>query len=266
MKRISKLELTIISGALLLAFLVVVLFWGMNRSPASTSKSPEAALYDGSVSEAVHAPSVTEPSLVTSVGLAKLKEATTVNALILGDSVAESVGASNKDLSSWYTLVSNDLKGKYPGSLQWAFQTTGNATMTEALDALTEATPKTDLVIVCVGRNDWATLTTDAFKQKYEQFLAELNFKSPDADLFLVVEPPVKDIAMNNLTFPYRQVILDISKEHQLPVIDAWTVFIKDPMPLNGLLIDGVNPNDTGYKILADEVVRKFEERLTLAP
>ena len=266
MKITSKLELTIILGAIVLAFLVVVLFWGMNRGNSPVSKSPAAALYDAPVSEAVPAPSVTEPSLVTPLGLAKLKGATTVKALILGDSVAESVGASNKDLSSWYTLVSTNLQTKYPGTLQWAFKTTSKATITDALTSLTEVTPETDLIVLCVGRNDWATLTTDVFKQKYEQFLAELKVKSPKAELFLVVEPPVKDIASNNQTFPYRQVILDISKEHQLPVIDAWTVFINDPIPLNGLLSDGVNPNDTGYHIFANEVVKKFEERLALVP
>ena len=78
----------------------------------------------------------------------------------------------------------------------------------------------------------------------------------------MVVEPPVKAIATNNQTFPYRQVIMDISKDHQLPVFDAWTIFIKDPTPLNGLLADGVNPNDQGYRVFANEVVKKFEERL----
>jgi len=266
MKSPSKLELTIILAAVILAFLVVALFWGMNRGTSSASTSPSVALYVAPVAEATPASSVAEPTTATSVGLAKLKGSTTVKALILGDSVAESLGASNKNVSSWYSLVSTNLHTKYPGTLQWAFKTTSKATMTDALNALTEVTPDTDLIILCVGRNDWATLTTDAFKQKYEQFLTELKAKSPNVELFLVVEPPVKAIATNNQTFPYRQVILDISQAHQLPVIDAWTVFIKDPVPLTGLLADGVIPNDKGYGILAGEVVKKFEERLLITP
>ena len=125
MKSPSKLELTIISGAIILAFLVIALFWGMNRSTSSTS--PSAALYVAPVSEATPSTSTTDPNPVTPLGLAKLKGSTTVKALILGDSVAESLGASNKDLSSWYSLVANDLKGKYPGTLQWAFKTTSKA-------------------------------------------------------------------------------------------------------------------------------------------
>ncbi|HZK54091.1 MAG TPA: SGNH/GDSL hydrolase family protein [Desulfosporosinus sp.] len=266
MKSTSKVELTIISGAVILSLVVFGIFWWMNRDTAA----PSTALYVAPVSEpepeAAVVASEPEPSPVTALGLAKLKDTTTVNALVLGDSVAESVGASNKDLSSWYTLVAKDLQRNYPGTLEWTFNTSDKATIDDALKTLPEITPETDLVMLCVGRNDWSTLTTDDFKLKYEQFLAEVTAKSPDAEVFLVVEPPVKDVAMNNQTFPYRRVILDISKEHQLPVIDAWTVFIEDPTPLNGLLFDGVNPNDTGYSILAAEVVRKFEERLALLP
>jgi len=262
MKSTKKLETMIILAAIILALLAVVLFWGMNRGTSSTSSSPSVALYVAPVSETTPAPSVTAPSVATPVGLAKLKGPTTVKTLILGDSVAESVGASNKDLSSWYTLVANDLRSQYPGTFQWAFKTTNKGTMTDALNALPEVTPDTDLILLCVGRNDWATLTTDAFKQKYEQFLVELKVKNPQAELFLVVEPPVKNTADNNKSFPCRQVILDLGNTHQIPVIDGWTVFINDPTPLNGLLADGVNPNDQGYRVFANEVVKKFEERL----
>lgn len=260
MKSTSKLEITIILAAILLSVLVVAIFWGMNREgpPKTTlSNTPSAALYTPD--------SEPEPSPVTP-GLAKLKDPTTVKALVLGDSVAESVGASKKDVSSWYTLVAKDLQSKHPGTLEWTFNTSSKATIEDALKTLPEITPDTDLIVLCVGRNDWNTLTTDDFKLKYEQFLAEVTAKIPNAELFLVVEPPVSRIATNNKTFPYRQVILDLGKDHQLPVIDAWTVFIEDPTPLNGLLFDGVNPNDKGYGILASEVVRKFEERLALLP
>lgn len=207
----------------------------------------------------------TKQSPVTSLGLAKLTEPTTVKALILGDSVGESLGASNKGLSSWYTLVANDLRSKYPGTFQWNFKTRNEATIEDALKYVPEVTQDTDLIILCLGRNDWVTLTTNDFKQKYEQFLAELKAKSPHTDLFLVVEPPVKNIANNNKSFPYRQVILDLGKKHQISVIDEWTAFINDPTPLNGLLADGVNPNDKGYRIFANEVLKKLEEHLLLA-
>ena len=264
MKSTKKLEWTIILTAIILSLLVVALFWGMNRGTSSTSNSPSTALYVAPVSEATPAPSVTQPSIATPLGLAKLKGPTAVKALILGDSVAESLGASNKDLSGWYALVGNDLRSKHPGTLQWNFKTTKKATIQDALNFLPEVTPDIDLVIVCLGRNEWATLTTDQFKQKYEQCLQELKVKIPNANVFLVVEPPVKTVATNNLTFPYRQVILELGQKNQLPVIDQWSAFINHPTPLSGLLADDVNPNDQGYRVFADEVLKKFNE-VTLA-
>lgn len=273
MKSTNKLELRIISGAIVLSILVFGIFWGMNRGSSTRS-----SLYSPATSEALYVAPVSEPDAtpassptaetnpVMPVGLAKLKSAETVKALVLGDSVAESVGASKKEISSWYTLVNKDLQITYPGTFEWTFITSDKATIDDALKTLPEMTPETDVIVLCVGRNDWTTLTTEDFKLKYEQFLAEVTVKSPNAELFLVVEPPVNSLATNNKSFPYRQVILDLGKDHQLPVIDAWTVFIEDPTPLDGLLFDGVNPNDQGYKILAAEVVRKFEERLSLLP
>lgn len=265
MKNTSKVELYIIVAAIILALLVLALFWGLNRekpskstlsatSPATLSKLPN--------SEATTASIQPEQTPVTSLGLAKLTGPTTVRALIMGDSVAESLGASNKDLSSWYTLVANDLRSQYPGTFQWNFKTTNKATIVDALKYLPEVTQEADLIILCLGRYDWATLTTNDFKQKYEQFLVELKVISPHTDLFLVVEPPVKSIETNNKSFPYRQVILDLGQKYQLPVIDQWSAFIKDPAPLSHLLADGVNPNDKGYQVFADEVLKKFDEYL----
>lgn len=269
MNSTRKVDLTIILAAIILALVVFALFWEMNRGkPISTTSlnASSTALYVPPTSEATTtASSKPVPSPVTPLGLAKLTGPVTVKALILGDSVGESLGASNKDLTSWYTLVANDLHAKYPGTVQWNYKTAKEATIDDALKTLPEITPETNLIILCLGRSDGATLTTQDFKQKYEQFITELKGKSPHTDLFLVVEPPVKAIATNNKTFPYRQVILDLGKKYKLPVIDEWSAFLNDPTPLSDLLADRVNPNNKGYRIFANAVVKKFEESLTLA-
>ncbi|HEY8875889.1 MAG TPA: SGNH/GDSL hydrolase family protein [Desulfosporosinus sp.] len=266
MKNTSKAELYIISGAIILALIVFAYFWVMNRDRPTSStllNASSTALYVPPTSEATTtASSKPEKGPLKPLGLAKLTGPATVKALILGDSVAESLGASNKNLTSWNALVANDLHAKYPGTVEWNYKTTKEATIDDALKTLPEGTQATDLIILCVGRNDGAILTTDDFKQKYEQFIAELKVKSPHTDLFLVVEPPVKNLATNNKTFPYRQVILDLGEKYKLPVIDEWSAFLNDPTPLSKLLSYGVNPNDKGYRIFANAVVKKFEEVL----
>lgn len=273
MRITAKTELYIISGALLLALLVIGLFWALNRgdtppypldptSPTSMSKPlTTEAIADSSKSEqesvALMAPAATP-------GLRRLLESTSVKALVLGDSIAESSGASNKDLSGWSTLVANDLRSKYPGTLQWQFKTSAEASIKDVLTFVPLATPETDLIVLCVGRHDVGRLRLTEFKQQYEQLLVELKAKSPHADLFLVVEPPVKDITENNKYFPYRKIILDLGLKHQLPVLDQWTAFINDPLPLTSLLADNVNPNDKGYRVFADGVLKGFEGSLGL--
>lgn len=265
MIRTKKLELYVISAAFILALFVISIFWAFNRGEttntvnmASTTKPVD--------SEATPDSTKSKQSTVVYQGLAKLIEPTAVRALVFGDAVAESLGASNKEQTSWYTLVANNLQSKYPGTLQWHFKTTTRGTINDALTYIPEVTQDTGLIVLCLGRNDRTTLTTEDFRRKYEQLLAELKIKSPDASVFLVVEPPVKSIATNNKSFPYRQVIIDLGQKHQLPVIDAWSAFINDSTPLSDLLADGVNPNDKGYRVFADEVLKKFEEHLSNPP
>lgn len=266
MRKTSKqVELYIIIVALILSIVISAIFWFANRekapkvtlkqtSPTSSSIPAEPEIPKESVK--------TEPTPIVYQGLLKLVGPNTVKALVLGDSVAASQGASNKDLTSWYTLVANDLHTKYPGTVQWEFKTTDNAKIKDVLGSIPEVTPDTDFVVLCIGRNDWATLTTADFKTNYEQVLNELKTKIPNASIFLVVEPPVKNTATNNNFYPYYQVIIDLGTLHQLPVINEWTAFINDPDPLAELLADGVNPNDKGYRIFANEVFKTFDEIL----
>lgn len=276
MIKITKLELYIISAAIILAVLIIGLFWVFNRGEptnytykpsssteiqnmAGTTKSPD--------SEAVPTDALMiKQSTLTQLGLTKLTEPTTVNALVFGDAVAESQGASNKDEGGWHALISKELADKYPGNLKWLFKTTTDATIDDVLTYVPEVTPETDLVILCFGRKDWPTVRLTEFKQNYDQLLVELKAQHPQVDIFLIVQPPVKDVAANNRFFPFRAIIMDLGKKHGLPVIDQWSSFIKDPTPLDGLLADGVNPNDVGYRVFADEVLKGFEKKLVKTP
>jgi len=264
MIRTSRLELYIISAAFILALFVTSIFWAFNRG-ATLQHPPVQATTSTDATKLLDPPATPEPkkseqSKVVYQGLAKLIEPTTVHAIVFGDAVAGSLGASNKELTSWATLVANKLQDKYPGTLQWTFKTTAQGMINDALTYTPEVTQDTDLIILCFGRNDWTTLTTDDFRQKYEQLLAELKIKSPNANVFLVAEPPVKRMETNDKSFPYRQVIMDLGQKYQLPVINEWSAFINDPSPLSDLLADDVNPNGQGYRVFADEVLIKFDE------
>lgn len=271
--KITKHEIYIILTTFILAFLVIVFFWTLNRgeTPAYTSKqtpqlnhtlTPADSANPADSAKNEKTSLQAEESSINHKGLAKLTEPTTVKTLVLGDAVAESLGASNKDELGWHALVSKGLGDKYPGHFQWLFKTTADAALNTVTASAPEVTEDIDLIILCLGRQDWPVVTTEDFRQKYEQLLLGLKAQSPNADVFLIVEPPVKNTANNNKFFPYRQVIIELGKKHQLPVIDEWTAFINHPAPLAELLADGVNPNDKGYRVFADEVLKEFEGHL----
>ncbi|EHQ91875.1 SGNH/GDSL hydrolase family protein [Desulfosporosinus youngiae] len=278
MMKITKLELYIILAAFSLALLVIGIFWVFNRgeTPSYSLKQPSPpntvsmdSTTDSIVSDAEAAapdPLIVAQNTITQQGLAKLIEPTTVKALVFGDAVAGGQVASNANELSWHALISKKLEDKYPGNLQWQFKTTPEATIQDVLTYVPEVAPNTDLIILCLGRNDWTIHTTHDFQEKYEQLIIDLKAQSPQGDLFLIAEPPVKSIDRNNKSFPYRQIILGLGQKHQLPVIDEWSAFISDPTPLNGLLADGVNPSDKGYEVFAEAVLKEFEEKLVKAP
>ena len=271
MIRTSKLELYIILATFILALFVISIFWAINRgeTPKYTSIQPSqtntantvdlASTTKPEASEGIPDSTISKQSTVVYQGLAKLIEPTTVSALVLGDYIAESRGASNQDLSSWYALVANDLICKYPGTIQWHFKTSAVASINDVLTYVPEATKDTDLIVLCLGRQDVGRMRLTEFKQKYEQLIVKLKAISPYADLILVVEPPVLSNLENNKFFPYRKIINDLGQKHQHPVIDQWLAFINDATPLSGLLADNVNPNDKGYRVFADEVLKGFE-------
>lgn len=267
MRKESQIELYIISAALILALVIIGIFLALNRGqkPRYTFTQPAvtgAAKPKPVVSKTTNAPVSNEQKTITHQGLAKIMDPTPVKALIIGDSIAESQGASDKNSTGWYTLVANDLHSKYPGTLQWQLKTSTSGIINDALKITPEISSDTDLIVVCLGRSDSGRLKLSAFKQRYEQLLGDLKAKCPQADIFLLTEPPVKNIWENNRYFPFCETIIGLAQKYQLHVIDEWTAFINDPTPLSALLADNVNPNDKGYRIFADAVLKGFNEYL----
>ncbi|MDR3543903.1 MAG: SGNH/GDSL hydrolase family protein [Desulfosporosinus sp.] len=262
----ARIELSVILGALLAALVFLVYFWATNRGPIppssyrKTTAAAPANLTPLANSALITSSQTGQPVTVPTQGLTKLLGPTTVKALILGDSIAFSRGASNQDLDSWFALVSKDLHAQYPGTLQWQLQTSAEGTINDALNDVPTAKQDNDLIVICLGRNDCRTIKLTEFKKKYEQLLVELKAKNPRADIFLVAEPPVRDIPENNRYFPYRGVTLNLAQKYQLPVIDAWTSFIQDPAQLTDLLSNNSEPNDKGYRVFAAAVLKSFAD------
>lgn len=264
LKKPSKVEINIIVAALVLSLATIAGFWGKNKMNSSNPvlSLPASESISSAETESSGSESDSEQKIVTTYGLSKILESGELHGIILGDSLASSEGASNKNTSSWYSRVAEDLKSKYPGTTEWNFITGKQFTANNILARLPELGTEYDVVLISLGRSDSRLLSLEEFRQKYGMIIKELQSKLPHADIYLIVEPPVQNVADNNQFFPYREIIHNLGKEYQLPVVDQWQAFIEDPAPLASLLVDGVHPNDAGYRIFAKTVINSFDEKL----
>ncbi|KGP75607.1 hypothetical protein JT05_09345 [Desulfosporosinus sp. Tol-M] len=240
-----KADLYIILATLLIALIIIGFFWFLNKDKGVSSISDSAPV-----------------STPTSSGLMRISEGGDVNLLVLGDSLVSSTDASNPGQTGWTSLVSHDLQLLYPGTLKWMFTGEGYSA-DNILPLVPEIEVNSDVVFLCFGRSDASEINPTEFKQKYQQLILDVRKKVPQADLYLIVEPPVKNIQKNNQFFPLRQVILDLGRQNQLNVLDQWTTFINAPEPLDELLAaDTINLSDRGYRIFADTVLACFKDDL----
>ena len=242
-----KAELYIIVATLLIALIIVGFFWFQNKDVHKDTPSISGS-----------AP-ISTP---TSSGLTRISEEGDVNLLVLGDSLGSNNAASNPNPTGWTSLVSHDLQLLYPGTLKWTFTGEGYGA-NDILPLVPEIKVNSDVVFLCIGRSDASKINPTEFKQKYQQLILDVRKKVPQADLYLIVEPPVKNVEKNNQFFPFRQVILDLGQQNQLDVFDQWKTFINAPEPLDELLAaDTINPSDRGYRIFADTVLARFKDDL----
>lgn len=66
----------------------------------------------------------------------------------------------------------------------------------------------------------------------------------------------------------YRNVVINLAAENHIPLVNTWKLFpefvLKRHEKLDALLLDGVHPNDTGHKIVADAIFKIMSTHLNL--
>lgn len=268
-KRSYRTELYIILIALILALITIGVFWIRNKGETVPNNSASASIVASSNSvtqpDPENNPSSTpkEQPKPIRFGLTRILEKDDVNILVLGDSIGMSKGASDPNQTGWTSLVAQDLQALYPGQSKWTYKTGEGFTANNIQPLIPEIGADSDVVLLCFGRSDSSKIRLTDFKRKYQEIIQSVRAKVPQADIYLLVEPPVKNIQSNNRYFPYRQVILDLGQQNQIKVIDQWASFVNSPEPLQTLLVtDQVYPSDKGYRLFADAVSAAFKEYL----
>jgi len=87
----------------------------------------------------------------TLTGISKLKSGT-VNAVILGESIAVSRGASDPLTTGWDSNLKTSLFNKYSNNIVWDNKASSGKTIDYCLERATEIISTTDAVFICAGR------------------------------------------------------------------------------------------------------------------
>lgn len=201
-------------------------------------------------------PITTVTKVQTLTGISKLKRGT-VNAVILGDSIAVSQGASNPLTTGWSSDLETSLFNKYSNKIVWDNKASSGKLIDYCLKRATEIASTTDAVFICAGRIDRNFDTPDQFSEKYTQLIHVIKSKAPNADIFCVVEPPM--VSLDESKFlGIRKAIINVSAKTGSNLIDVWSAFPQDQVTLGALLKDVLHPNDLGNKRMSAYIYNRL--------
>lgn len=192
----------------------------------------------------------------TLTGISKLKNET-VNAVILGDSIAVSQGASDPLTTGWNSELKTSLFNKYSNNIEWDNKASSGHLIDYSLQRSAEISSTTDAVFICSGRIDRNFDTPERFGEKYTQLIYAIKSRAPDADIFCIVEPPMVS-SDESLFLGIRTAISDVSANTGSNLLDVWSAFPQDKITLGKYLIDGLHPNDKGYKLMSDYIYKQL--------
>lgn len=191
-----------------------------------------------------------------STGIKKLKK-DKIRAVILGDSIAVSQGVLNPLKTGWTKDLKTALYKKYSNKIVWDNKAASGTLVDYCLTRAKEIKSTTDVVFICVGRNDRNFYTSAQFSNKYAQLIRAIKRKAPKADIFCIVEPPM--VSSDESKFMgIRKAIIDVSAKTGSNLLDVWSAFPNDQDKLGALLQDGLHPNDEGYKLMSDYMYKRL--------
>lgn len=210
------------------------------------------------------AQSTVTTSIVTNahslIGIKKL-ENNNINAVILGDSIAVSQGASNPLTTGWDSDLKTSLTKMYSHTIIWNNKASSGTLVDYCLQRAQEIDNTADVVFICVGRNDRNYYTSNQFCLKYTQLVRLIKRNAPNADIFCIVEPPMVSTD-ESLFKAIRTAIITVSNNNGVNLLDVWSVFPTNQTDLAAILSDGLHPKDTGYKKMSSYIYNQLVNKI----
>ena len=187
-----------------------------------------------------------------------LRQKQDINALVIGDSIAQSNGSTNNS-GKWYNLIAKDVKTKYKSFVTTDLITGGGTTGIRAWVELNndKATKQYDIAYLCFGQKDQWSMTPEQFGNFYESIIIKLKKTNPNIEIVPIIESSFREY--NN----YSKVVQELSKHYNLQVADTISTFMETPESYENLTTDVEIPNDKGYSYYAKTVEKVINDNYT---
>ena len=174
---------------------------------------------------------------------ATINTATTDYTVFLGDDIT-----ANFDLDKYFqneTLVNQGVNGDTIGSLM------------ERLDDTISLSPKK--IVLMIGLNDLISDNglNSSIKENYNNLITSIINRSNETEIILESILPVnskKYDKLNEDIIEFNDYIKSLSKKYNLKYIDLHDNFSNETKLVDKLYLDGITPNDQGYKLIRDNI------------
>jgi acyl-CoA thioesterase I len=190
-----------------------------------------------------------------------LENGSNVTIVAFGDSITAGYCVRRGFPSFWKALLAE----KYPEAVVEMINsgTCGDTSM-DGLARLDWAalSYEPDLVTINFGINDCALgLDLEEFEMNFVKMVRRIR-AGPNSEILLLSSQPLETPPYDRMVQDYYQAVQRVAKEMDVGFVDvygAWMRHVRAGTSLGSLILPGLDhPNEAGYKIIAEELMRLF--------
>lgn len=186
----------------------------------------------------------------------KVAGGSSINYLIIGDSIGRGAGAENKNMR-WFSQLDVLLRDYSGSRARRNMLVQSGATAFEGIYKLQQAPNfrDIDLIFIVFGENDRKYMDTEQFTFLYEKLIRNAKERYPGSEIITVIESPLKQE-------PFADAINRVSLHYGAKALDMRVPFQQSGMLTEQLTTDTVHPNGKGYQLYASSILELIKNNI----